>query len=95
MGRWGFLHRQAPKVLKSIPINLGLYLNVKLAGAIYRGSGENLSHRSKDHLRSQDLVADLSGDEELLHGHGVHPSEVLLHQSLAILPFTTTCTTSH
>merc|ERR1719361_1043557 len=38
------------------------------------------------------LVADLSGDEELLHGHGVHPSEVLLHQSLAILPFTATQT---
>ena len=26
------------------------------------------------------------GDEELLHGHGVHAGEVLLHQLLAVVP---------
>ena len=26
------------------------------------------------------------GDEELLHGHGVHAGEVLHHQGLAVLP---------
>ena len=26
------------------------------------------------------------GDEELLHGHGVHACEVLLHQLLAVVP---------
>ena len=31
------------------------------------------------------------GDEELLHGHGVHASEVLLHQLLAVLPLPATC----
>merc|ERR1719305_640649 len=35
------------------------------------------------------LIADLNGDEELLHGHCVHRGKVLLHQGLAILPFTT------
>ena len=32
------------------------------------------------------LHADLCGDEELLHGHRVHPGEVLLHQLLAVVP---------
>merc|ERR1719239_116321 len=32
------------------------------------------------------LHADLGGDEELLHGHRVHPGEVLLHQLLAVVP---------
>jgi len=32
------------------------------------------------------LHADLCGDEELLHGHGVHAGEVLLHQLLAVVP---------
>ena len=31
------------------------------------------------------------GDEELLHGHGVHAGEVLLHQLLAVLPLPATC----
>ena len=30
--------------------------------------------------------ADLGGDEELLHGHHVHPGEVLLHELLAVVP---------
>ena len=37
-------------------------------------------------MDSIDLHADLGGDEELLHGHSVHPGEVLLHQHLAVVP---------
>ena len=32
------------------------------------------------------LHTDLGRDEELLHGHHVHPREVFLHQGLAIVP---------
>ena len=32
--------------------------------------------------------ADLSGDEELLHGHRVHVGEVLHYQLLAVVPVT-------
>ena len=46
----------------------------------------NLHERGSGGSADRLLHADLGGDEELLHGHHVHPGEVLLHELLAVVP---------